>query len=272
MSHLLFRSAYHLGDSVFAIHYLRNLLAQNDELICTLFINKKYNSELKYHIVGYEDRLKLARWIDVAPAEKRFGIKAVELWHGSMPTPFSDKCKDVFNKNVINSNLYEFFEYVSDHIGLPFPFKDRDGVLLNNPSILENAHPDLPDEFDILLVNSSALSGQYRGHPKHFENFISELKDKYSIIVTKAVDDQNIPCTLDYGLNLMQIGNLSTKAIYIVAVGTAPIIPCMNIWSIDTVKKWAILNNRSTFNYRDNMIRFKDIHKVIPSGFFDESP
>jgi hypothetical protein len=236
-----------------------------------LFINKKYNRELRLHIAGYEERIKLARWIDQKPAEKKMGMKAVDLWHGSMPYAFSEKSRDEENKNVINSNMYEFFEYVSDHIGLPFPFKDRDGILLNNPSILENAHPDLSDEFDILLVNSSALSGQYRRPQKHFDDFIAELKDQYSIIVTKAVADKTIPCTLDYGLNLMQIGNLSTKAKYIVAVGTAPIIPCMNIWSIDTVKNWAILNNRSTFNYRDNMTRFKGVNRIIPSGFFDES-
>ena len=227
---------------------------------------KKYKKELQSHIVGLEDRIKLGTMQARRRYEKSTGNKTVNTWYASIPF----KRKRYKGAFCLNEIYLDYFQLLSKEIGVHCPFTKVDDILMNNPSILERAHKDIPEDFDILLVNSRACSGQYKKPASTFDTFVDRLKDRYKIIVTRHLDSGAAPCTLDYGLNLMQIGNISTKVKYVIAIATGPIIPCLNKWSIDTVQNWAILSNRSTYNYRENMSRYTGIMKVIKSDFFNE--
>jgi hypothetical protein len=239
----------------------------HDDLSFVFYVKKRYVAEMMYHVAGLEDRIKIGSLMDRKKWERRTKSKSINSWYGSKKLETGVK-KGVY---LLNERYFEFFTKLSEDIGVPCPFKDSNGILMNNPTILERAHPDIPEDFDILLINSAAYSNQYRQPARFFDEFIEQLKDQYKIITTRSPADQSIPCTLDYGLNLLQIGNISTKVKYVVAVATSPIIPSFNVWSIETVKKWAVLSNRSSYTYRDNITRFNKVQHVLSTGFLENT-
>jgi len=255
-----FYDTKHLGDCVFDIHFLRNLITCNPDIrVFYYFFVSRYAKELKKHIVGFETKIILNR-VNKCPSS------ATCLWHASKPLlsgVIKNGRRRVF---CLNDRYYEFYSLVCDSLNLNNPFSDKNGLLLNNESIIDPI-PDFTEECDLLLINSIALSRQYFEKPNSFENFVLSLKDRYKIVCAKEL--RGIPCTLDYNMNLLQIGHLATKAKYVVGIATSPIIPAFNVWSIATVKKWAVLSNRSTYTYKNNIHRFIDISK-IPLKFFDE--
>jgi len=85
------------------------------------------------------------------------------------------------------------------------------------------------------------------------------LKERFKIITTDKTIFSDIPCTLDYKLNLLQIGNVSTNVEYVIGIATGPIINCFNIWNIDKIKKWFVLSNRSTYTYNNRIFRKQNI-------------
>jgi hypothetical protein len=124
----------------------------------------------------------------------------------------------------------------------------------------------VPSDFDcdILIGNCPAFSGQYRYKPARFveriQKWRSESDYKFTTVHNLGLSD--VPCTLDSNLNLLQIGNIAMRAKYIIAIASAPIIYCFNKWNIDTVKKWIVLSNRSTYTYNDRIIRKAYIDNV----------
>lgn len=73
----------------------------------------------------------------------------------------------------------------------------------------------------------------------------------------------NLGITLSNHINLLQIGALSIKIPTIIGINTSPIIHCFNLWNIDNVKKWVILDNKHTYSYNDRIFKFKSFKDVI---------
>jgi hypothetical protein len=226
-----------------------------------------YAKQVRKHIVGYEGRINilvLREWQNRHVWQKE-ELEGFDSWSGSEKLE-TGRRDGVF---YLNERYLEFFQKLSYRIGVENPIETLEDTLMDDPNILASSHPEVSDDYDILLINSKGWSKQYTQPQENFDDFISELRGEYKIITTKEVKDKSIPCTLDYGLNLLEIGNISTKVKYVVAVATAPIVPCMNVWSMNTVKKWAILSNRSSYSYRDNIFRYSDVSNVIKTGFFE---
>jgi hypothetical protein len=102
------------------------------------------------------------------------------------------------------------------------------------------------------------LSGQcYNYEEKKFNNLANEIvKNNQTVITTQKIE--NIPCTKDYDLNIIEIGKLSKNTKNIIAVNTGPLHLCMNKWTIDKNKFFIIIANTAygctseTFEYGDN--------------------
>lgn len=238
---------YHLGDSYFVLHFLRKVCQSNNDIRFILQTAKGYWEECGSFIGEFRDRILLQEL-----KRKNEGING---WYGSirLKTGFRD------GAYVINERYDEFFDYLSGQIGVDNPVKGKNCTLIDHPAIKEDKR-NL--DCDILLVNSLPLSRQYLYFEDQFERKVNELKERYKIVCTRSIKNVDIPCTVDYRMNLLEIGNLSTKAKYVIGIATAPIIPCFNIYNIDTVKKWFVLSKRSTYSYNDRIFRKTSVKHI----------
>ena len=250
MKELEFHNEAHLGDSVFFVHYLRKLCEKYDDVRVLYYISQKYFREIQLQINEFSDRIIL----------RPFGTRHKDTLGGWAASKYGPKSVGEIGRrnkiNLLNERYDAFFQIVSDYIGLENPIPGKNCTLIDNKLILEKVDVG---PFDILLINSRPLSSQYRYNGTNFNKKIEELKERFKIITTRKTIFNDVPCTLDYKLNLLQIGNVSTEVKYIIGIATAPIINCFNIWNIDKVKKWFVLSNRSTYTYNDRIFRKSDI-------------
>ena len=122
-------------------------------------------------------------------------------------------------------------------------------------------HADFPS-YDILIVNSTPLSGQFN-IPEYTANMlISELSSRYKIITTKKLSD--IPCTSDYNMSLYQIGQLSMCCRCIIAVSTGPSWPALNIFNLNTGKPILLLCDNENIYFSRSTFNTSNIHHIIP--------
>ena len=68
------------------------------------------------------------------------------------------------------------------------------------------------------------------------------LDEKYSIVTTKKIEGIN--CTRDDNLTVKNIGALSTKVKVIIAINTGVVPALLNTYTLSTVKKFYIFDNR----------------------------
>lgn len=247
MRDINFYNQQHLGDSVFHVQYLRKLCENYHDLRFFYYINKSYFKEINAQINEFKDRIILMPLKDM-PEDSICAWAGARVDGVRMPVKAGKKGR-IF---LLNERYKIFYDMISKQIGVDNPI-DNNGMVMDNPVIAQKLDNDLNP--DVLIINSIPQSKQYRYNSSHFETQVEAWKDRYSIVVTKRLYDESIPCTLDYGLNLLQIGHLSINAKYVIAIATAPIINCFNKWNIDTVEKWFVLSNRSTYSYNDRIER-----------------
>ena len=102
MREIVFHNGFHLGDCVFHVHYLRNLCMQNEDLSFTFYIKKKYIKEMSYHLVGFENRIKLGSLKDQQIFETQTGIKTIDSWYASKKLKTGKK---LFSRRLLISLL-----------------------------------------------------------------------------------------------------------------------------------------------------------------------
>jgi hypothetical protein len=126
--------------------------------------------------------------------------------------------------------MLEWFGVLAARMGLDCPLTKPSDLLFDYPALERQYLGAKP--FDVLLVNSPALSGQFRGyHENLFFNLCSDMQRAgLSVWATERVDIVN--CTKDCGLNVTQIGQLSQFARCIIAVSTGPSWPTFNVWNV----------------------------------------
>lgn len=246
-------NAKHLGDSVFITHYLRKVCEKNSDIVFNLYVRASHLGEINAQIGDYNAQIKAMR-LNKLPKSKL--PQSINGWAGAIAYNNVGRRKGIF---LLNERYDVLFQNISDRIGVENPIPGKQCTVIDNPAILE----DTGLKYDILLINSKPLSAQYYYSKRHFLEFIDKWKDKYSIITTHPTDVNDIPCTRDYNLNLLQIGNISLNCKYIVGIATAPIINCFNIWNIDKVKKWYVLSNRSTYTYNDRIAHRGTVLKAM---------
>lgn len=119
-----------------------------------------------------------------------------------------------------------------------------DTSLYQKEEYLLKIYEKLPDKFkdvDILFINAEPNSGQFVYNKKQGDAAAIELSKRYRIVTTSPVSDE-IPCTFTDGLKLQDIGAVSTHAKYIIGVNSGPLIPCLNYYAKESVKKWIFVS------------------------------
>lgn len=236
-----FYNKYHLGDSIYSLIYLNNIEIENIEYS----FNSSYYNELNNHNYKNISLTNDMNGIDL-------WIQANNFW-GKYIT--NNK-----NKYIYYDDFYlNFYNDLSDKYKIKSNFNDLYDILYYHPNIENNRF----ENYDYFIMNSVPLSGQYKYNKNDFIYFVNKLVySGYKIITTEKID--NVECTRDFNMNLLDIANLSIGCKNIIGVHSSPYSTALNKKSIDSVENWYVLNDKNisykikdNFHYCENILDIK---------------
>jgi len=232
-----FFNEYHLGDNVFHIMFLRKLCSMTTDNF-VYYVNHAYLVELQHHVVEYESRITLLPLQQKTPT-------AINAWIGEIYYTHP-------NKRMYDIFYVDWFNYLTTKI--------------YGKSLNINLYSDYQplsiskNPIDILVINSLPQSNQFPLNIALFDNKIKELAQKYSVITTRKIE--GVPCTLDNGLTLVDIGCIASNASHVVAINTGPITACLNKWAISRVKSWIVGDVNHSYSF-DNVTQVKSTEELV---------
>jgi hypothetical protein len=135
-----------------------------------------------------------------------------------------------------------FHAYLARKYGLPeWPVTDRRELLLPAECMDPN-HALKGQSFDVLFVNSKALSGQCNGIDQVQVNRIAaNCASKAKTITTHPCETG--PSTTELGLKLSQLGELASRCKTIIGIANAPLLVTFNELAFPNVQKWVAWSN-----------------------------
>jgi len=235
--------AWHLGDNLAALHYLRSLAKARPDL-------------LFQHFLRPQDLLQCSELVLDVPNIKIEDITGVDLsgmtdlWKGSDGFYFKYEHPIAFG-----SAFLDFFDMTSKKIGVSMPFDNVENLLFDYPAILVDR---MVIPFDVLLVNSVPLSGQFADFSD--ADFVQLARDLvlggYSVISTKKIP--GIPCTLEAMLTVTGIANLSLRCKYLIAVCTGSMWPSFNVFGNNSLHVKFVLNSHEIIDFGKNVVMCKN--------------
>lgn len=211
MKNIVFQSETHIGDCFLHAHYMRKLIETNPEITINFHLMEKHKKQVSEYINDIP-QITIKDY-DISPSN------AFRGWVGQFGIP-----RIPFDLNVLR---LESYKKLSHKLGVVSPLNTIEDLLFDNPKLQSD---DTTVGYDILLINSEPLSNQTNYSKTEYIDFVNDCKNKnYSVISTSKIDD--VPCTMDSGMSIMDIGKLSTKCKSIVGINTGPLITCLNIWN-----------------------------------------
>jgi len=248
----------HLGDCIETLHYLINVV-ENNEISFNFACVPDYHSQLSEMIRDYSDKIKLV-------SNTQLAQDSIETWVAG----YGDYYGEIITKSVeLNGYLDQATCFllhwirISQLIGVKCPFITKTDLIYNQKVLSEDCSHK--ENYDYLFINSVPRSGQCNSF-SDFESisFIKRLISKNrTVITTKKIGD--IPCTLDYGLSIVEIGKLAKNVKNIVAVNTGPLHLCMNKWSLSNINKFIIWSSAESFGYGTNFKTVKTLGEIDES-------
>ena len=134
---------------------------------------------------------------------------------------------------------------------------------------LEHRYKRLPDQYknlQILILNSTACSGQYVKNDKLWENFIKNMNKTFKIATSEKVS--NILCTTDHNLSVKDIAAMSTTATYIIAVNSGCVPGLFNNYTLNNVREIYYFDNVN-FIASSKFKKCKDLRHIEIVNFDD---
>jgi len=164
---------------------------------------------------------------------------------------YNDFCGRHVNYHYNYIEFYlEFYAHLAKRVGLESPIRCVADMFYDYPAILKPTSLSRP--ISVLVINSTPLSKQYEEYsPDHFVTLIQDLTAKGHLVAYT----QTCPVKLEAldtsmaRLTVTGIGNLSLDCDYIVAVGTGPMWPTINVWNQVRVKSRWHLSTYSSLRY-----------------------
>lgn len=150
----------------------------------------------------------------------------------------------------------DFYEKLFIDAGFQSPITTTQDFLFDHP-VIDDFSEEV-DEYDFLIINSVPFSGQWFYNEKLFDILIRRIKENgYSVITTKKTSISGVPCTMDLGYDLLQIGAQATKVNYVIGVHTSPWLFSLNKYSVNKVKCFICLQNQGLSYSMENVIPIK---------------
>ena len=251
-------NSWGIGDSVFNLMFFRHIseYLKINNIFINYYLKKEYIDQ-PANLKEYTESLNvILKPLDELPSH------AIDLWIAN----------DRIYKYKTNPNEWEygfdtyyinFYNAFMTKINIPIQLNTHyleDETL--NP--LYNKLPEVYKNIDILFINSIPISDcGYTPHLAKWPPVIKMLSKKYKIVTTYKVE--GLPCTLDDGLSIKQIGAISTHAKYIVSTHTGPFSACHNSYAKSSVKKWFILTSFAHTKYTEltNTYSYENIEDIL---------
>jgi GT2 family glycosyltransferase len=220
----------------------------NNDFDVEFYVNPAYFGELGNLIhPAYQDRIFL-KPLTQSLFEDRNSVKALPEAGGAVAINTWIAANDFYrivrdNRQEIQGICYTMFKEISGKNGLEFPLKDRSEFIFDHPWHLgSNRMLDELGSPDLLFINSTPMSGQFSKSDEVLEPIYEYLKGR-KVFVTKR--SHGLPCTLDYGLNLLQIGQVAARARIVISLDTGPLCASVNGESVRNVQAWFVLTGKS---------------------------
>ena len=249
-----FYNKFHYGDSILNLKFFYNI---SDIL-------KANNIQIRYYYDGgyIKNPNELERYVnkDVVTLDLLANMPAntIELWMGNDIIGNQYPSGKFHHGNVFNTYFNSYYKNILSILKLED--KKIDTSLFQNEPYLQDIYNKLDSKYhniDILINNTQTASGQYVYDKQKMDTMCIRLANKYNVVVLDAVEGSDIKSTRKDGLSLQDIGAISTHAKYIISPNSGPLIPCFNLDTKNSVKKWIMIGGPN---------KFKEISPiVIPS-------
>jgi len=260
---LNYHNHFNLGDCLFHIIYCNKLLDINDNIVINFYTNKQHFDELTPFILHNN--------INLLDIDLGYPDGTINCW---ICRESHQKCHygDRISKHnyYLDSFYIEFFNLLANEVGLKIDIKTNEDLILNSNFISDKCI-HYPQEIDYLIVNSQPMSGQLESYEANdFVRLAQDLHLKgHTVVTTKCCrnlyEDEGITkevpgllCTRYKELNLAEIGILSKRSKNLIAINTAPVIPCFG----NNYDKFVILDNQNKYSYK-NCEHLTDVKKII---------
>jgi hypothetical protein len=263
-----------LGDNIYYVHLFRKIIDHYQGNIRFIHhLHERYIKELSNFIQGYEENIifkdimqytidyiiplemaKVPGWF--LPYDKLVeyhrndtGKKLPILLYGdndhwTKNHPNDPGIMDSFNfDEVLLRQFIQFCEFMN----VECPIKTVNDTLLDMPELLENNI--LSGNYDILIGNSKPMSSQWVSNTYVFDYILDRIDlSKVKVISLEPTGRSEIPSTIENGLNLIEIGNISINSKIIIGVHSSPYTTLINKYN-HMNNEFVVLQNWGKFRY-----------------------
>jgi hypothetical protein len=174
---------------------------------------------------------------------------------------YADNFPQMFD---VGKLLLEIWKFICDKYMLVCPFQTKDDIIFDQPCFMGETHGN---GYDFLLVNSVCQSGQMKISQEEQDHIMEHIAKGceefgFSYITTRNIG--NRPCTQDYNMTLMNIGQLSKNCNVILGVPTAPFWMAVNKWTIErSIKIVNWTNDFTAFDFKNKTNNIYDVGKLM---------
>lgn len=222
-----FYNAFHYGDNILNLKFLRNLPLKDNNIIVHYYYNRFYiknKNELEEYVTP-----------EIILHNSNPPQGAIHLWMGKYPI------LEGYTFKIFDEYFKRFYKCIVSHMGLS---GISTSLYHEDPQLLARYEtlPDKYKELDILILNTPPFSGQYEYNNDEWNELSLFLHSKYKIATAQHVSD-DILCTMRDSMTIHDIAAISTHVKYIIAVHSGPLMACYNAHTKSSVRKWFIFHD-----------------------------
>jgi len=265
-------NAFHLGDNLVHLHFLRKVALANPDRQFIHAAGWQYRRQIEPVVVDIPN-------IKITEIEHdtfyRYPFDGSREFHHAASQPNPDYPKNWDHNRSINSwrgangfwykseirndfiefHLKEWFPYLCERMEVENPMRDPSDMLFDYPAIKTPIHNLVP--FDVLVINSPPASGQFHDfNASKLEQIIYRLEYNDFHVVTSGSGLAKPYFTAT------QIGHLSLHCHTILMVSTGPSWPTFNVWNRDSIKHRIILLDNERVNLSANTMHCEKIEEA----------
>jgi hypothetical protein len=230
-------NSHHLGDNVFnlVLFYMIKNYIETNNIFIYYYAKDEYLSQLKEFVCS---KNILLNSLNLKPKI------SIEIWINNDFFGFIHEPKV---QNISYNNFYKiFFTKVLMKLNINLSIEKLyyiDEDLINRYDNI----PAIYKDFDILILNSAPLSGQYNLNKQIWDNYIIILSKHFKVLTTTKVEE--VLCTFDDKLTIKDIASLSTKSKVIIAINSGVVPGLLNIYTLTNIKHFYIFDDRCYYSY-----------------------
>lgn len=244
------RCSYHLGDNVFnlILLYIIKKYIEKNNIMIFYYAKNEYINQLKEFVCSNNIILKT---LNKSPNN------SIEVWINNDFFEYTHTL--LSNKHAYNKFYINFFNSVLRKMNFNISINK---LVYDDNDLLSryNKFNEKYKNYDILILNSEPLSGQYKEYNKQtWDNYIQKINTQFKILTTTKVN--NILCTCDDNLTIKDIASLSIKAKVIIAINSGVVPGLLNYYTLTTVKHFYTFDDRFHYSYPnfENKTNINDI-------------